>query len=347
MSADADGEEIGYVDLEQMLLSESDEELLALIQREAASAAGGPLHRRVFAIRNGRIVTTEESADASRFPPKYILVHPASSSSSPLKRRSVYCRTFGERSQAFGFASCSTVPSTSVAKVAPSVPTEDEDIEMNEEPEAVSTPLPSAGSPFAVAWNSAESVDPVVIKQEVVETQLSQTVDAPVTPIRPTPIARPVPVGNEEMLRTPLRRSMSSPVAAGWASPPVSANSFVSLDRMLTPSQADTESLALEPTQYRSMSPADEFEKVSALHSKGSLGRVDRLEWKISSRREINEDGRQSPGEAALPPRYFKGEFAGACIVLALVELCTHCACDAVQRSVGCTGEAPCPLVDL
>lgn len=356
----------GYVDLEQMLLSESDEELLGIIRREQAAEAGAPLSgalQRLMFIRAGRI-TDHASVDASQFPPKY-----SDAQASAAVGGSVFRHTFGQRAQAFGFDNSGVPiavklqPAMTATPVSISVPvvkheetlqegaSEAEDVDM--EADAAATPVATLAS----ATNCSPTGSTIMIKKEVVVKQepvhIHELNTSPVTPERPQPVLRTrsqaeckspqIPAAfaspsatSNEVLHTPLRRTKSTPDRSAFSSPPTSflagKSNFVSLDRVSSLesvlSRCSGEHNQFEGSQFRSMSPADELEKVAALHSKGS-GKMEKLEWKISPNRGSNLPngiGLESPmnslkptggayplvdsdvkGEAALPPRYIKG----------------------------------------
>lgn len=394
-----DGADHGHVDLEHMLLSESDEELLGLIRQEQAAERGGllcdPLRRRVFAIRAGRIAA-DGAIDAAQFPPKYS----GDTAAEAANGRSVFRHTFGERSQRFGFAGAnnntvnqvslhpvavataakSTSPvTTTTAVTSPraldAMPTCDaassEQESQNEEDEDVDMEVDATATPVVAVATSAHCSPTgiaITIKQEVIKDEpvafKREAFDfTPMTPVRPQPIARPVDPSSfaspdvtitsastcEETFHTPLQRSMSSPASSAFLSPSTTSlaekTSFVSLDRMASIGDAgfahnhsSSENNLLHASQFRSMSPADELEKVAALHDKGTLGKLDKVEWNSSpgsTRRGDRDDGSDSDkseqmkstrsvegnadrpsiavvvaGSPAtpLPPRYIKGE---------------------------------------
>jgi len=398
----ADGVERSHVDLEHMLLSESDEELLGLLRQEQAAETGGllqdPLRRRVFAIRAGR-VATDGVVEATDLPPKYS----GGVSAKVESGRSVFRHTFGERSQRFGFAGATrhdvshfraqpaaaaagAAAGETVATLTASLETtaqvaspyhfdstlgaassereiheaEEEDVDMEADESPAPVAVVTANSYCSPAGVDISIKQEVVIKDEPAAFKHEVLDVTPVTPVRPQPIAHPsAPVSlassdtpaasSPAMFHTPLRRSMSSPSPSVFSSPPSTSlsekTSFVSLDRMASidglgfaHGHSSSENNLLNASQFRSMSPADELEKVAALHDKGTLGKLDKVEWRASpASAQSNSHGsgseedqseqlkimRSSEGSAdrpsiavvvsgspatSLPPRYIKGE---------------------------------------
>lgn len=182
---------------------------------------------------------------------------------------------------------------------------EDEDVDMEaDEPPAPVVAAAAASSHCSPTGDDIAIKQELIIKDEPAAFKQQALVVTPVTPVRPQPIAHPSApvslapsdapaVSSPEMFRTPLRRSMSSPSPSVFSSPPPTSlskkTSFVSLDRMASidglgfaHGHSSSENDLLNASQFRSMSPADELEKVAALHDKGTLGKLDKVEWRSS-----------------------------------------------------------------
>ncbi|KAG3246455.1 hypothetical protein PI124_g8815 [Phytophthora idaei] len=263
-------------DIEQMLLCGSEEALHSHHQHQTAPGQG--CQCRNFAIRASRVQTQQERVAA------------ASVATKDQKR--VLRHTFGagKRLQGFGFGEGAVMDQS-----------QQQDIEMAD---GRSTPAIYAGLTVKQEMLAAEHVaavaemahtlpEPiVVIKQEVVVP----------TPERVLHRSRSL---EDQIFSSPLHRSQS----LSAVSSPLSSTSFVSLESMMaTPLSTTSRSSAHPemPVMMRSLSPADELEKMTASGSKTSMPKMNMLRGNFQV----------SPGHdtvplvkptAVLPPPYLRG----------------------------------------
>ncbi|KAG2824888.1 hypothetical protein PC116_g6736 [Phytophthora cactorum] len=263
-------------DIEQMLLCGSEEALHSHHQHQTAPGQG--CQCRNFAIRASRVQAQQERVAA------------ASVATKDQKR--VLRHTFGagKRLQGFGFGEGAVMDQS-----------QQQDIEMADgrSTPAIYTGLTvkqemlAAEHAAAVAEMAHTLPEPIlVIKQEVV---------AP-TPERVLHRSRSL---EDQIFSSPLHRSQS----LSAVSSPLSSTSFVSLESMMaTPLSTTSRSSAHPemPVMMRSLSPADELEKMTASGSKTSMPKMNMLRGNFQV----------SPGHdtvplvkptAVLPPPYLRG----------------------------------------
>ncbi|GMF32111.1 unnamed protein product [Phytophthora lilii] len=147
-----------------------------------------------------------------------------------------------------------------------------------------------------------------VVKQEmemdqaVLEPFVAIKKEVPATPDRVLHKSRSV---EDEMFSSPLHRSQS----LSAVSSPLSTTSFVSLESMMaTPLSTTSRSSAHveKPVMMRSLSPADELEKMAASGSKTSMPKMNMLRGNF----QVSPGHESVPlvkPTAVLPPPYFRG----------------------------------------
>lgn len=332
----------GFVDIEQMLLSESSEflsthfascdseQLLQHFTHAAASTGGSrdavlraeltaqhfiaardgssssyDQQQRLVLLKHALASSSNSSSALFTMPPKYF----GGSEGSPQKRR-VHRRTFGECAHTFAFGGSSASRSTGAAASANATQT----------PRQVDTSA-SADPPLtSVAHGSvatfAPSAAPVVVKTEPVAATVaaeavkteSEPMDEDTGALEQKPLApddacteraqTPVrsvghfagfrsisddqDLADGEALRTPLRRTQSSPAPTATKA---------------TPQQ--------HVLVTRSMSPADALDKVAVVMQvpKDSPGRLGTFEWRIHSSPATAATQQQLPASAQRKPR--------------------------------------------
>ncbi|RLN72291.1 hypothetical protein BBJ28_00010289 [Nothophytophthora sp. Chile5] len=279
------------VDIEQMLLSEAELGLTgSTLHHQHETAPGQGCHCRTFAIHANRVQAQQERTVAA----------------AAKGKRRVLRHTFGSgtRLQGFAFGDGSQQP------------LQNGDVEMADDG------CPASSAPLAAASNVAmetnrefvntgiiEQTTPVVVvKQETIESSVSIKQEVLSTPkyVPQQPSWGPKsPEAGSEPFHTPLRRSSSMPAGSS----PLSTSSFVSLESvMATPLSTISRSTAhpATPVMMRSLSPADELEKVAMGGAKSSLAKMNvvRGNFQVSPGQDSAPLVKPTP---TLPPPYFRG----------------------------------------
>ncbi|KAF4134001.1 hypothetical protein GN958_ATG16808 [Phytophthora infestans] len=260
-------------DIEQMLLSGSEESLHSHHQHETAPGQG--CQCRNFAIRASRVQAQHERVAAASMAPK--------------DQKRVLRHTFGsgKRLQGFGFGAGAVVDHS-----------QQQDIEMSD---GQSTQVDLTVKPEVSAAEYAATLaemtqlfpDPILAKQEAILSTPERVVRS---------------LEEDPIYSSPLQRSQS----LSAVSSPLSTTSFVSLESMMatplsTTSRSSTHSE--KPVMMRSLSPADELEKMATSGSKTSMPKMNMLRGNFQV----------SPGHdtvplvkptAVLPPPYLRGALA-------------------------------------
>ncbi|ETL99672.1 hypothetical protein L917_03507 [Phytophthora nicotianae] len=263
-------------DIEQMLLSGSEESLHSHHQHQTAPGQG--CQCRNFAIRASRVQAQQERVAAA---------------SMATKEKRVLRHTFGsgKRLQGFGFGEGAVMDQNQQQDIdmadGRSTPAMDAELSVKHE-------VLAAEHATAVAEMAQTLPQPVmVIKQEVV----------PPTPERV--VHKPRSLEEDQIFSSPLQRSQSFSAVSS----PLSTTSFVSLESMMaTPLSTTSRSSTHHemPVMMRSLSPADELEKMTASGSKTSMPKMNMLRGNFQV----------SPGHdtvplvkptAVLPPPYLRG----------------------------------------
>ncbi|EGZ14808.1 hypothetical protein PHYSODRAFT_507321 [Phytophthora sojae] len=262
-------------DIEQMLLCGGTDDAGLQSHHQHETAPGQGCQCRNFAIQANRVQTQQQRVAAAVVAKdhKRVLRHTFGS---------------GKKLQDFGFGEGAVMDQT-----------QQQDIEMGD---GRSTPAPAlqmkqevlaAEHAAAVAAMAQMVPEPIVtVKQEV-----------PSTPERVLYKSRSL--DDEQMFSSPLHRSMS----LSAVSSPLSTTSFVSLESMMATPLSTTSRASGHPempVMMRSLSPADELEKMTASGSKTSMPKMNMLRGNFQV----------SPGHdsvplvkptAVLPPPYFRG----------------------------------------
>ncbi|RLN68959.1 hypothetical protein BBJ28_00019736 [Nothophytophthora sp. Chile5] len=278
------------VDIEQMLLSEAELGLTgSSLYHQHETAPGQGCHCRTFAIHANRVQAQQERTVAA----------------AAKGKRRVLRHTFGSGSRLQGFAfGDGSQP-----------PLQMGDVEMADDG------CPASSAPTAAASNVAMEMNRefvnagmiehkapvVVVKQEIIEPCVSIKQEVLSTPkYVPQPSRGPKsPEACNEPFHTPLRRSSSIPAGSS----PLSTSSFVSLESVIaTPLSTISRSTAhpATPVMMRSLSPADELEKVAMGGVKSSLAKMNvvRGNFQVSPGQDSVPLVKPTP---TLPPPYFRG----------------------------------------
>ncbi|POM81514.1 hypothetical protein PHPALM_505 [Phytophthora palmivora] len=259
-------------DIEQMLLCGSDEALQSHHQHQTAPGQG--CQCRNFAIQANRVQAQQEKVAASM---------------AAKDQKRVLRHTFGsgKRLLGFGFGEGAVMDQT-----------QQQDVDMID---GRSTPAISPGLDV--------KQEVLAVEQAVAVTDMTQNVEdsfikqeVPLTPERMLQKSRSL---EEEIFNSPMHRSQS----LSAVSSPLSTTSFVSLENiMATPLSTTSRSTAHTemPVMMRSLSPADELEKMAASGFKTSMPKMNMLRGNFQV----------SPGHdtvplvkptAVLPPPYLRG----------------------------------------
>ncbi|TMW59006.1 hypothetical protein Poli38472_007151 [Pythium oligandrum] len=291
-------EDDGFVDIEQMLLNDSDDAVMAQLAQlerpiqsldEETTTMGKRKRGDGFCqlpIKDKQVVLPSHASAhvdeqqrhldiAATLPPKYVL-----SESSPLKRR-VYRRTFGERAACFAFAGASTRSVTTCTEtstpakrprktLAPATTT------MPTVPPAVPAPVSSRRTLFKEAVNPA----PLRVVKAVIEEEEEETKEE-----KEAPKDKKTAIKTEEVndpLTTPVRpRRRPLATSSSRQSDPVTTPCTPAMSIVIfeTPVPAITRA----SKAFKSISPTTHFDKATVIHAKDTPGKVDKFEWTIRS----------------------------------------------------------------
>jgi hypothetical protein len=262
-------------DIEQMLLSGSDEALQSHHQHETAPGQG--CNCRNFAIRANHVQAQQERIAAAQ---------------AAKDQKRVLHHTFGsgKRLQGFDFGEGAVMDQS-----------QQQDVEMAD---GRTTPAIGAGLELHVKQETLAAQHAAAVAemlQAVPEPEpLAIKTEVPSTPDRMLHKSRSLE--EDQIFSSPLNRSQS----LSAVSSPLSTTSFVSLESMMaTPLSTTSRSSAYPemPVMMRSLSPADELEKMAASGSKTSMTML-RGNFQVSPGHETVPLVKPT---AVLPPPYFRG----------------------------------------
>ncbi|GMF44354.1 unnamed protein product [Phytophthora fragariaefolia] len=260
------------VDIEQMLLCGGADDAGLQSHHQHETAPGQGCHCRTFAIRANRVQTQQQRVAAAAVAKDH---------------KKVLRHTFGSgnRLQGFGFGDGAVTD-----------PTQQQDVDMVDGRTA-----PTLAVEMKQEVLAAENA---VTMEEMAQDPIAAVkTEVPSTPERG--LHTSISLHSEQAFSSPLHRSHSLPAVSS----PLSSTSFVSLESMIsTPLSTTSRSSAHaeKPVMMRSLSPADELEKMTASGSKTSMPKMNMLRGNF----QVSPGHETAPlvkPTAVLPPPYFRG----------------------------------------